>query len=69
MPWRLLLICSAVGSLGGGVLGLVRGLGHLPTLPFAIIEGGILIGGPSAMVGLLLTGLWALLSRIHGRRT
>jgi hypothetical protein len=60
MPWRLLAIPATLGCVGGGVFGFVRALDYLPTLPFAIIEGGILFGVPLALVGLLLVGFWSL---------
>lgn len=60
MPWRVVLIASLLGLVGGAVFGFVRGLHYLPTLPVAIIEGGILFGVPLTLVGLLLGGLWSL---------
>ena len=54
MAWRLLSLCSAAGVAGGATLGLARGSEYLPTLPFAIIDGSILIGVPSALLGLVL---------------
>ena len=60
MPWRILVIATFVGVLGGGIWGFVRGLYHLPTVPFAVVEGAILFGVPAALVGLVATGLWSL---------
>lgn len=67
MPWRILVIATLVGGVGGGIFGFVRGLSYLPTLPFAIVEGGILFGVPSAVLGLLVTGAWALGSAVRRR--
>ena len=47
------------GAAAGAVLGLVRGLSYLPTLPVAIVEGGILFGVPASASGLLLGGVWS----------
>jgi hypothetical protein len=58
MPLRLFVVCSCLGALAGGIFGLVRGLDYLPTLPVAIVEGGFLIGVPSAVLGALLAGSW-----------
>lgn len=41
------------------MVGLVRGRGYLPTMPFALVEGGVLLGVPAALLGGLLAGLWA----------
>ena len=60
MPWRVVLIASLLGLVGGAVFGFVRGLHYLPTLPVAIMEGGILFGVPLTLLGLLLGGLWSL---------
>ena len=67
MPWRVVLIASTLGLLGGAVFGFVRGLYYLPTLPFAIIEGGILCGVPMTVIGLLIGGIWSL-GRVIRRR-
>ena len=67
MPWRILVIATLVGFAGGGVWGFIRGLYNLPTVPFVIIEGGILIGVPAALIGLLLTGAWSLGSALRRR--
>ena len=63
MPWRLLQVCAVVGVIGGGMLGVVLGLHYPPTLPFAIVEGAILIGVPASALGLLLVGAWSLARR------
>ena len=60
MPWRLAVVCAAAGVLAGATFGFVRGLDYIPTLPFAIVEGAILIGFPSCLLGLLLAGCWLL---------
>lgn len=65
MPWRLFLACSAVGVVGGAIVGVVRGSNYLPTLPFAVIEGAFLIGIPSAVLGLVLAGVWSLGTTVH----
>ena len=59
MPWRVFALVTLIGVLGGAIVGFVLGLSYLPTLPFAIVEGALLVGIPSAAVGLLLTGLVA----------
>jgi hypothetical protein len=59
-PWRLFWLVALVGVVGGGIFGFVRGLSYLPTLPFAVIEGAILIGVPVALLGLVASGLWTL---------
>jgi hypothetical protein len=59
MPWRLYAVCAAAGCLAGAILGFVRGLSYLPTLPVAIVEGGLLIGVPASLLGLVLTGAYA----------
>lgn len=69
MPWRLLAICALVGVVGGAVVGFVRGLSYLPTLPFAIVEGAILIGVPASIVGLVLVGCWWLIASVRRRLT
>ena len=58
MPCRLPALCALVGVIGGAIFGFVRGLHYLPTLPLAIIEGGVLFGVPASGVGLLLVGGW-----------
>lgn len=71
MPWRLLIGVSAIGVIAGAMLGVVRGLDYLPTLPVAIVEGGVLVGAPAAVFGLVLVGLWSLstdLRRTHAFR-
>lgn len=60
MPWRILVVCTLLGVASGAIWGFIRGLYNLPTVPFAVIEGGILFGVPAVLVGLLLTGAWAL---------
>ena len=68
MPWRLLAVMAVLGVFGGAIFGFIRGLSYLPTLPFAIVEGGILFGAPAALLGLLLVGVWSLgtAMRDHG---
>jgi hypothetical protein len=51
---------AAVCSAGGAVWGFVRGLDYLPTLPFAVVEGGLLFGIPGGLLGLALGSLIAL---------
>jgi hypothetical protein len=36
MPWRILIVVTFVGVVGGAIFGFIRGLSYLPTLPFAI---------------------------------
>jgi hypothetical protein len=60
MPWRIGLVTAQIGGVVGAIVGFVLGLGYLPTLPFAIIEGALLIGVPFAVIGFLLTAMWAL---------
>lgn len=60
MPWRILAVVAGIGTAGGAVWGFVRGLDYLPTLPVAVVEGGVLFGVPSAVVGLLAVGIWSL---------
>lgn len=67
MPWLLLGALTLVGVVGGGVFGFVRGLDYLPTLPFAVVEGGILFGVPAALLGLVLSGGWWLVSLLRRR--
>jgi hypothetical protein len=69
MPWRILVIMTFVGAIGGGAFGFVRGLYYLPTLPFAIVEGGILFTVPAIVVGLVATGAWSLGSAVRRRCT
>jgi len=65
MPWRILVVAALAGAIGGAVFGFIRGLGYLPTLPFAIAEGGILVGIPAAFFGLLLVAAWSLASAVR----
>jgi hypothetical protein len=58
MPWRLVAVCALVGVVGGAIFGFVRGLDYMPTLPFAVVEGAILLGVPTSFLGLLLAGGW-----------
>jgi hypothetical protein len=60
MPWRVLAVCALLGALVGAIVGFILGLHHLPTLPFAIIEGAILFGVPASLLGVLLVGCWSL---------
>jgi len=54
-------VCAACASLiGGAIFGFVRGLQHLPTLPFAIVEGAILFGVPAFILGMFLAAGWSL---------
>lgn len=68
MPWLLLLALTAVGIVGGGAFGFIRGLDYLRTLPFAVVEGGILFGVPAALLGLVLAGAWWLAALLRPRR-
>jgi hypothetical protein len=68
MPWRIWFIVACLGVGGGALFGFARGLSYLPTLPFAIVEGGILIGVPANLLGLALTGIWSLGSAARERR-
>lgn len=67
MPWRLLAVCAVAGVTAGVVLGFDRGVQYMPTLPFALVEGGILVGVPAAIFGLLLVALWSLGSFVRRR--
>jgi hypothetical protein len=67
MPWRLVAVCALVGVFGGAIVGFVRGLDYLPTLPFAVVEGAILLGVPTSVLGLLLTGGWGLGTKARRR--
>ncbi len=67
MPWRLLAFCGQVGVVVGAIVGLIRGLSYLSTLPFAIIEGAILVGVPASVVGLLMVGCWSLVTSARHR--
>lgn len=66
-PWRLLVVAAVLGVLAGGVWGFVRGLGYLPTLPFAVVEGGFIVGVPAVLAGLLLVASWSLVSALRRR--
>jgi hypothetical protein len=68
MPWRIAVVAATVGVLGGAIFGFIRGLSYLPTLPIAILEGGILFGVPAVFFGLLVTGAWSLGSTVRHRR-
>lgn len=57
-PWVLFSGWVIAGSVAGVVFGAVRGLDYLPTLPFALLEGGIIFGIPAGVIGLVLVGLW-----------
>jgi hypothetical protein len=67
MPWRILVAAAIIGTGCGAIVGFVLGLGNPPTLPFAVIEGAVLIGVPATILGLLLTGLWSSGSAIRRR--
>jgi hypothetical protein len=67
MPWRIVVVVGLAGVTVGVLFGLVRGLDYLPTLPFALVEGGVLFGVPAALLGLLLAGLWSLGSAVRRR--
>lgn len=64
MPWRLFCGWVCVATCAGVTWGFVRGLHYLPTLPFALIEGGIIFGAPASVLGLLLVGVWYTGSRL-----
>jgi hypothetical protein len=67
--WRCYVICTLLAVAAGAAWGFDRGLYHLPTLPFAIIEGAILFGVPGALVGIAVAGGVTLLVRLgRGRR-
>src|SRR3954451_24144789 len=71
MPWRILVVVALLGVVGGGVFGFIRGLSYLPTLPVAVVEGGILFGAPAALLGLVLAGVGSIgdaLRRPRGAR-
>ena len=66
MPFRVAAVLALVGAGVGAVFGFVRGLHYLPTLPVAVVEGGVLVGVPAALVGLLFA--WAVSVRDARRR-
>jgi hypothetical protein len=49
---------TVVGFAAGAVVGFALGLSYLPTLPFAVVEGAILIGVPCTLLGLVVAGGW-----------
>jgi hypothetical protein len=57
---RLWVACGYAGLIGGAIFGFVRGLQHLPTLPFAIVEGAMLFGVPAFILGMFLAAGWSL---------
>jgi hypothetical protein len=61
---RCVVAGAALSVAGGGVWGFVRGLCYLPTLPFAIVEGAILIGVPGTVVGIVVAGAISLIARL-----
>ena len=65
MPWRIWVFTLLLGMFGGAIFGFVRGLSHVPTLYFAVLEGALLIGAPAALLGLLLVGVWILGGRLR----
>jgi hypothetical protein len=65
MPVHLLTCLTGAGVLAGVLLGGVRGSSYLPTLPFALVECGILDGVPAALLGGLVAGLWVLVRRMR----
>ena len=67
MPWLLLVVCALVGVVGGAVVGFARGFSYPPTLPFAIVEGAVLVGVPAAVLGLLSVGCWTLVRSARRR--
>jgi hypothetical protein len=69
MPWRLLVVTTVMGVVSGAVLGALLGLDYLPTFPVAVVEGAVLVGVPSALLGLLLTGVWSLGTVLRRRLT
>ena len=69
MPWGIWVFTLLLGMSAGAIFGFVRGLSHLPTLYFAVIEGALLIGAPAALLGLLLVGVWVLGSRLRRHST
>ena len=68
LPVHLFACFAVTGVLAGVLLGAVLGSRYLPTLPFALVEGGILVGVPAAVVGGLLAGVWSLTRRVLGNR-
>jgi hypothetical protein len=57
-PLSAAVLCASIGVGGGMIFGVVRGLAYLPTLPFAIVEGGLLFGIPAGILGLLVMSVW-----------
>lgn len=64
LPRHLFACLAAIGGLAGVLMGAVLGSSYLPTLPFALVEGGILVGVPAALVGGVLAGIWSLTRRV-----
>jgi hypothetical protein len=67
MPWRVAVACGLVGMTSGSAFGFFRGLQYLPTLPLAIIEGGILFTVPALLLGMVLSGGWCVATAIRRR--
>lgn len=66
---RCIVIGAAVPVAGGTVFGFIRGLDYLPTLPFAVIEGAILIGLPGSLAATVLAGLITFGHQLHRSQT
>ena len=67
MPWRVAAVLALAGAGFGAVFGFVRGLSYLPTLPVAVVEGGLLFGVPAALIGLLAAWVVSLREARRGR--
>jgi hypothetical protein len=66
---RCIIIGTVLAMVGGAVFGFVRGLDHLPTLPFAVIEGATLIGVPGSVAGTGVAGLITLGRHLYRARS
>lgn len=64
---RFLGAGAALGAAVGGLVGLLLGSAHLPTLPFAIVEGGLLGAVSGVEVGLLAVAV-VIGPRLRARR-
>ena len=66
---RCVIVGAALAVAGGALFGFIRGLDYLPTLPFAVIEGAVLVGVPGGVAATVLAGLITLGRRRHVTRS